>query len=273
MEFRKTILFLLILFAGYLVSGQQSQHPDQDNTIKFRQIKTDSLFDSKQIISLLMIEKSYDRLYRIEFGYTDSLKTTSLFATGENAVAAINGSFFDMDHGGGVAYFERNDSVISRTRDPNIKWGVPDGLLTGAVILSDRNEIVIQPVQTEEFYEMSTKEAAVMVSGPLLIHNSERVKLPDLSFVHRRHPRTCLCNTKESLVFITIDGRSENAAGMNLHEVQEYLETLGCIDAINLDGGGSTTLWIRDKGIVNFPSDRSGERPVANAILVIGKTQ
>lgn len=271
MATRKTILFLIILLSCYPVTGQNKHQPDKESTIAFRQIKTDSLFDSKQIISLLTIEKSYDRFYRIEFGYTDSLKTTSEFAIKLNAAAAINGSFFDMDQGGSVTYFEIDDSVISRTRDPNLKWAVPDSLINGAVVLSDRNEIVIQPAQKEEFYEMSRKESAVMVSGPLLIYKSERVKLPDMSFAHRRHPRTCLCNTKGSLVLITIDGRSENAAGMNLYEVQEYLESIGCIDAINLDGGGSTTMWIRDEGIVNFPSDRSGERAVANAILVIEK--
>jgi exopolysaccharide biosynthesis protein len=56
---------------------------------------------------------------------------------------------------------------------------------------------------------------------------------------------------------------------MSLPEVQSFLQDLGCIDAINLDGGGSTTLWINGKGVVNFPSDSTGERPVANAILIL----
>ncbi|MCK4879516.1 MAG: phosphodiester glycosidase family protein, partial [Bacteroidales bacterium] len=43
----------------------------------------------------------------------------------------------------------------------------------------------------------------------------------------------------------------------------------GCIDAINLDGGGSTTMWTKDNGVVNRPSDKRGERPVANAILIL----
>ena len=105
----------------------------------------------------------------------------------------------------------------------------------------------------------------------VLIYNSESSDLPVMSFVHRRHPRTCVCKTEDSLLLITIDGRIEKAAGLNLYEVQKYLSGLGCTDAINLDGGGSTTLWIRDKGVVNYPSDRSGERPVANAILILNK--
>ena len=48
-------------------------------------------------------------------------------------------------------------------------------------------------------------------------------------------------------------------------------QDLGCVDAINLDGGGSTTLWLKGKGIVNFPSDETGERPVANVFLIMEK--
>jgi exopolysaccharide biosynthesis protein len=92
-----------------------------------------------------------------------------------------------------------------------------------------------------------------------------------MDLVTGRNPRTCLCETKESLVFITIDGRSNDAAGMSLSETQQFWKNIGCIDAINLDGGGSTTMWIKGKGIVNFPSDSSGERPVSNALLLIKK--
>ena len=95
--------------------------------------------------------------------------------------------------------------------------------------------------------------------------------LTNLKFVNKRHPRTCLCMNEESVVFVTIDGRSRDAQGMSLTEAQEFLLNIGCVDAINLDGGGSTTMWIQDKGIVNFPSDKSGERPVSNAVLIIDK--
>jgi exopolysaccharide biosynthesis protein len=90
-----------------------------------------------------------------------------------------------------------------------------------------------------------------------------------MDLVNNRHPRTCLCETKESVIFITIDGRNKEAEGMNLFEVQNFLLNIGCVDAINLDGGGSTTMWTKEKGIINFPSDSSGERPVSNTLLII----
>jgi len=58
---------------------------------------------------------------------------------------------------------------------------------------------------------------------------------------------------------------------MNLKELQHFLLRLNCKDAINLDGGGSTTLWINaggDSRIVNKPSDKEGERPVANILMI-----
>jgi exopolysaccharide biosynthesis protein len=72
-------------------------------------------------------------------------------------------------------------------------------------------------------------------------------------------------------LFITIDGRAEKAEGMSFVEMQDFLLDLGCMDAINLDGGGSTTMWTKNKGIVNNPSDKNGEREVANAILLLEK--
>jgi exopolysaccharide biosynthesis protein len=75
--------------------------------------------------------------------------------------------------------------------------------------------------------------------------------------------------TADAVLFVAIDGRTDSAAGMSLVEAQQYLLRMGCIDAINMDGGGSTTLWTEDHGVVNHPSDKTGERPVANAVLVI----
>ncbi len=271
------ISFLLILLTFSVGFGQSKNFLDQErkiskDSIDFIQIKTDSIFDSNQIISLLIFKKSSFDRFNIKFSYSNSaLRTTSSFGQSENAVAAINGSFFDMDSGGSVTYFEINDSVISRAKNPNLKWGIPDSVINGAIVITNDFRIIIQQANSDQFYEVSKQESAVLVSGPLLIFNSEIMKLPNMKFVNNRHPRTCMCMSKESVVFITIDGRNKEAEGMSLIEAQTFLLNIGCVDAINLDGGGSTTMWIQDKGIVNFPSDKLGERPVSNAILIINK--
>jgi exopolysaccharide biosynthesis protein len=67
---------------------------------------------------------------------------------------------------------------------------------------------------------------------------------------------------------ITVDGRQPGVSvGMNLQELGEYLLSLGAIDAMNLDGGGSTTMFV-DGNVVNTPSDKEGERKVSDAIVV-----
>ena len=272
---KQTILLILniflLSFSNYFHSAAQSLLKDNDPVCHI-QILTDSLFDSPQRINLLILDKESLHRYSIDFAYQASeLLKTSQIAVNRSALAAINGGFFDMDNGGSVTYFEINDSVISRTRNSDLKWAVPDSLINGALILNKNYTLEIESANREQFYETSRKEAFVMVCGPLLIMDSLVQELPDMKFAAMRHPRTCVGLTNESIIFMTVDGRSETAAGMNLSEVQYYMLKLGCLDAINLDGGGSTSMWTLEKGLVNKPSDKTGERPVANALLILKK--
>lgn len=270
----KMSLFALGIFilASCTLQRNQEQTPaavaDPPHAI---QIISDSLYGSKQRISMLVLDKGDMHKYPLLIAHQGKdLVTTSSMAEDRDALAAINGSFFDVDSGGSVTYFEVDDSVISRTRPSGLKWAVPDSLANGAIIISKLQELEIEAAKKEQFYEESRKEEFVLISGPLLISSSIAQKLPDMKFSHNRHPRTCLGITEESLIFITVDGRSEQADGMSLIELQQYMLDLGCTDAINLDGGGSTTMWTKNQGVVNSPSDRSGERPVAN-VLLLGK--
>jgi exopolysaccharide biosynthesis protein len=54
---------------------------------------------------------------------------------------------------------------------------------------------------------------------------------------------------------------------MTIEELAKLMVELGCVEAMNLDGGGSTTMVIRNK-VINSPSDATGERPVSDALLV-----
>jgi exopolysaccharide biosynthesis protein len=88
------------------------------------------------------------------------------------------------------------------------------------------------------------------------------------SFVETRHPRTAVAKLKDGrFLMITIDGRTEASGGIGLYDLAAYLLELGATDAMNLDGGGSTTMFL-DGRVVNHPSDKEGERKVSDAILV-----
>jgi hypothetical protein len=86
------------------------------------------------------------------------------------------------------------------------------------------------------------------------------------AFALRRHPRTAVGRTRGGDVwFVTIDGRQSSSLGATLEETARIMVRLGCVDAINLDGGGSTTFNLYGQTL-NRPSDGS-ERPVANGVL------
>jgi hypothetical protein len=92
-------------------------------------------------------------------------------------------------------------------------------------------------------------------------------------FAEVRHPRTAIAVDVEQgrALLITIDGRRANAAGMSLIELRDHLaanEALTIDAAVNLDGGGSTTMWIAGSGVVNEPSDPGGPRAVVGALLI-----
>jgi hypothetical protein len=93
------------------------------------------------------------------------------------------------------------------------------------------------------------------------------------SFLTTRHPRTFIGFDRDTtkLFLCTVDGRQELSLGMNFQEMADFLLSIGAWNAINLDGGGSTTLVVEGQ-IVNSPSDRTGERPVANTLQVISTT-
>ena len=89
------------------------------------------------------------------------------------------------------------------------------------------------------------------------------------SFAEMRHPRTAVAKLKDGkFLMITVDGRQPGVSvGMTLLELAEYILSLGATDAMNLDGGGSTTMYVDGK-VLNTPSDKEGERKVSDAILV-----
>ncbi|HQU90854.1 MAG TPA: phosphodiester glycosidase family protein [Pyrinomonadaceae bacterium] len=89
------------------------------------------------------------------------------------------------------------------------------------------------------------------------------------SFAETRHPRTAVAKLKDGkFLMMTVDGRQPGVSvGMSLQELAEYLFSLGAIDAMNLDGGGSTTMFLDGK-VVNTPSDKEGERKIGDAIVV-----
>jgi hypothetical protein len=112
------------------------------------------------------------------------------------------------------------------------------------------------------------KPTDIVGAGPLLVRDG-KVEVTEEKFDHAvtRHPRTAFAVTKQGhFLFVTVDGRQSSSVGMTLAEWADELLSMGAVEAINLDGGGSTTMVVN--GVIrNSPSDRR-ERTVSDALLI-----
>lgn len=237
------------------------------------------LFKTNQNICVLELTSLPSRR-KLAFSYHPERTLTSHQAKGKGAVAAINGSFFDMEKHNPICYLRINGINIS----PNIPMKQDSAnrkyYQTGTILLDDDGDVSIIPTQRCIHWEDTALKSCrnIMTAGPLLIYHDTLLPMRnDKSFASQRHNRTALgIKNDGTILLVAVDGRAKEAAGMNLEELQKTLLWLGCKDAINLDGGGSTTLWVKGQpndGIVNHPSDNGrfdhhGERAVSNCILV-----
>ena len=267
------IVFIVFLFQHIIAQEEPvsfiKEHEVADGII-WRQMHTSIFFDSWQFINLIEIDQNANWISTM--AHTNGRALTSQLADSAQAIAAMNAGFFDMENGGSVSYLKVDDVVI----DSISRTGrMIDG---GAFKTDQEGKAGIEWSQPITYYSDDRVYDDVLLSGPMLIKNGKLVQQDSSkSFVSSRHPRSCAClDAKSDLWLITVDGRNDQAAGMSLMELQQYLATLNCLHAINLDGGGSTTMWIKGKGVVNHPSDNKqfdtqGERPVANIILIKSK--
>jgi hypothetical protein len=108
---------------------------------------------------------------------------------------------------------------------------------------------------------------------PLLVRRG-RIAVPNdrSAFATARHPRTIVGRTRDgSLLLVTVDGRQRHRAGMTIREAARLMVHLGAVEAMNLDGGGSTTFVTRGT-VRNSPSD-GHQRGVAVALAVVRATR
>ncbi len=234
------------------------------------------LFQSNQNIHYLKIKNKRHRwLFQLVSG-GDSLVHTSVLALKVNAFAAVNGSFFDVKNGGAVDFIKVNGHVLDSSQ-LDAKGRLTFHQKSAIVIHNNKVSIARQTDSLDVKWAEKIKAENVLVTGPLLLWKGDSVPLSKIAFNDNRHPRTCACVTaKNELILLTADGRTAQAQGLNLHELAFLMKSLGCRDAVNLDGGGSTTMYIEGKGVVNMPCDNKlfdheGERKVSNIFVLLKK--
>ena len=163
--------------------------------------------------------------------------------------------------------------------------------------------MVIAYSDTTQYERVAGDWHTVMASGPMLVDDGQivvpllmgdeadgdnvsamqdeqkkgskiRTHYSSAQFYDKRHPRAAVGTDNEgNIYYVVIDGRfAGKGDGASIYETAYICRMLGMTDAINLDGGGSTTLWSETTGVINHPYDNKvwdheGERAVPNLIV------
>lgn len=110
---------------------------------------------------------------------------------------------------------------------------------------------------------------ALLQYGKVKITNNEELKFVGKA-INDKHPRTAMGYTKDGkLIILMIEGRNNVAHGAKLEQEAQILKDLGCWEALNLDGGGSSCMLVNGKETIK-PSDKEGQRAVP-AVFIIRK--
>lgn len=195
-------------------------------------------------------------------------ETLATLAQHEPVVAGVNGDFFELKDGTPTNLLISNGRLVT---PPNYRpvlafdsAGVPHistfRFAHGSLEpFYPKNAVGGRPVIVTD----SALDPAVDTAGPKGFAES--------------NPRTGagIARNGRRLILVAVDGREYRNAGMTLRELGEVMLALGARDAINLDGGGSTTMVVADPDsagrlrVVNHPSDKGGERTVGDALAIV----
>lgn len=197
---------------------------------------------------------------------TSGFLKTSEAGQRTNAEIAINGSYFDTSKGGSTVFYKRNGNIINETRSGFTYYR------ENAALVMDAGKINIAKKPSGGWKAITAP--TVLAGGPLLIFDGKAVSQVNQVFNTNRHPRTAIGVTASGKVMmLVVDGRASQSHGLSTIDLSSIMLALGCVEAMNLDGGGSSTAWIKDKGVVNYPTDNGkfdhdGERGVATVVTV-----
>lgn len=254
--------------------------------IEWKHAEFENLFDSPQYLNLIISQADTLAQYVI-FAAADSVQPDqkllrpSDFAASFKTLAIINGGFF-TDHPKNVntGIFKKEGTVY-----PFLKQESEEIYFVGegAVGINHEGEWIFYTREGKTWTDDWPEAYSAIAGGHSLIQDgsitykilSEDFKTErETRHAGQRHPRTAICLTEDNhIILLVADGRHLEASGFSLAELARLLKEFGCYNAINLDGGGSSTMFIRGEGVVNHPSDNQqfdseGERAVRTVIVI-----
>lgn len=188
---------------------------------------------------------------------------TSKIAEEHGAIVAINGDFYGFrDYG----YVIRN-GVLYRSNYKNDTEQVFAIYDDGRCETFLSKDISAQQLMDNGVIQMLSFGPALVENGVVTVQESDP---DDLETIAGRNPRTAIGMIEPlHYVFVVVDGRTRESAGYTFYELANVMLDYGCIEAYNLDGGGSSTLYFNGK-VINTPTDgiTVGEREVSDIVYI-----
>jgi len=227
---------------------------------------------------------------------SDRRETVSSFAGLPRACLAVNGGYFSMDRTpavhAGLLYADSQlhapatrtvtrDSVSYRTARAAIGF-TPDDRIELAWVTTDGDSLFAwprplsnhpgEPADLPETAPRAWRVRDALSAGPMLVRDGHiRVTTDEEVFfgsaIPNVHPRTAAGRTRDGqLIVLVVDGRQPESTGVSLEELATIMRDLGAVDALNLDGGGSSALVVNGV-LLNKPVGKTEEREVMSALV------
>lgn len=219
--------------------------------------------------------------HHIMLVHNPELETVLQTSRRKGAVAGINGGFFSS--GGGAAsalmIYGQWFGFQNKLRGA-VGWSEEGNQIMGRLVtnVSDRGIEVLG--DEGDSYDWDSMDY-VLGGAPLIIKSGEVIDDISIegtreSFFFGRHPRTAVGFKEDGTwVFVVVDGRNWGRfKGMTIPELAKTMVRLGCTHALNLDGGGSSTMVLDDE-VINHPAGETSEegkwvRAVGSSIMILG---
>jgi len=202
--------------------------------------------------------------------FTPAFGRTTPFGAGAEAILDSSGRVVAVQQSRGTALGAGQRS-LQATGD----------LAPAVAALRPGDRLDARPMLDSGGRPLTGPDTTVINGGPLLMEDGavhitqeqdgmRQVSNPsfDYGWVLQRNPRTFAgTDARGRTLFVTVDGRQLGELGLSIPETAAVARSLGMIEAINLDGGGSTAMVIH-RSLISHPSDASGERAVGDAIVI-----
>ena len=204
---------------------------------------------------------------RVKVGVSSKLGTegekTSEIAKKNNAIAAINGGAFTDETNG--EEWTQNGGIPTGLilQNGEVKFNdIPENEKRETVAITKDGLLLAGRYSLNDLKKKNASEA--LTFGPVLISGGTKVSVPEKGTA----PKTLIGQKANgTMVLVVLDSNTETRFSATIKEAQDVMYKLGCVTAINLDGGKSTTMYY-DGEVINNPSNPIGERKIASGFIV-----